>query len=104
MSVPFAIARSSRPDRHLLQLPVKGIQIGEVLLLGLWDCVTHGWGILGFVELIRRRRIVIGITIRRLWAWAVPPGKLFLICLADGQWAIFSASRHLHFQTPSTDP
>ena len=35
-------AKPFRPNHHLLQLPVKGIQVGEVLLLGLWRCVTHG--------------------------------------------------------------
>jgi hypothetical protein len=43
---PFCAAGRFRPDRHLLQLPAKDIQVGETPLLGLWDCVTHG-GFLG---------------------------------------------------------
>jgi len=70
-----------RPDRHLLQLPVKGIQVGERLLLDLWDCVTHGWGFLGFVEACspvpehyrHHDWTALGLGIL--------PGKVFLICL-----------------------
>ena len=59
---PFRAAGLLCPDRHLLQLPVKGIQIGRTLLLDLRDCVTHGWGFLRFVGSLRRCRNVIGIT------------------------------------------
>ena len=79
--LPPLAAGPLRPSRQFFQLPVKGLQIGEAFFLGLWGCVNHGRGFSGLLGRFTVAKKLSATGLGQLWAWGIPPGKLFPIGL-----------------------